>query len=125
MSCLRDATLVRHPGSESREFFADADTSAISKFSAKSSSHSRMDSPLQFPEAPWLLRIFAGSKEANKCRGGDVEDEAVVELDDSPGTADGTKFSVLQKGLISIFGQTWLTFTVLFAKFVKGTIRQE
>ena len=28
---------------------------------------------------------------------GDVEDEAVVELDDSPGTTNGTKFSVLQR----------------------------
>ena len=29
--------------------------------------------------------------------GGDVEDEVVVELDDSPGTTKRTKFSVLQK----------------------------
>ena len=29
--------------------------------------------------------------------GGDVEDKAVVELDDSPQTTNGTKFSVLQR----------------------------
>ena len=50
----------------------------------------------------------------------------MVELDDSPGTTKGTKFSVLQLQ-ISIFGQTWLTatgpligVTVLCTKFAKG-----
>ena len=50
---------------------------------------------LQFPVAPSLLRVFAGSKETDRSCGGDVEDEAVVELDDSSGPTDGTKFSVL------------------------------
>ena len=46
---------------------------------------------------PWLLRAFAGSKEIDGSCGCDVEDEAVVELDDSPGTTNGTKFSDLQR----------------------------
>ena len=68
----------------------------------KSSSHSGIHSPLQFPTtpslqfpvAPSLLRIFVGFKEDRFC-GGDVEDEAVVKLDASPGTNNGTKFSDL------------------------------
>ena len=50
---------------------------------------------LQFPAGPSLLRVFAGSKETGRSCGGDVEDDAVVELDDSPGPTNGTKFSVL------------------------------
>ena len=50
--------------------FAAAGMSTISRFSAKSSSHSGTPSPLQFPAtpslqftvAPSLLRMFAGSK---------------------------------------------------------------
>ena len=59
----------------------------------------------QFPATPLLqssvgsslLRMFDGSNEADRSYGGNVEEEVVVELDDSPGTANGTKFSVLQK----------------------------
>ena len=77
----------------------------MSGFSVKSSSHWGILSPLQFPATPSLqfpadpslFRIFAGSKEKDRSSGGDVEDEAVAELDDCPGTTDGTKFSVLLK----------------------------
>ena len=48
----------------------------------------------QFPGASSLLREFAGFKES--C-GGDVEEELVLEFDDSPGTTKGTYFSVLQR----------------------------
>ena len=72
----------------------------------------------QFLAAPSLLRIIAGSKEDRSC-GGDVEDEAVVEFDASPGTT--------AEGLFTIESQTWLTttgpltsVTVLFAKFANG-----
>ena len=65
----------------------------------RSSSHSGIlvlqfpaTSLLQFPVTPSGLRLLAQPKD-RPC-GGDVEDEVVVELDDSPGT---TKFSVLQK----------------------------
>ena len=68
----------------------------------KSSNHSGIPSlqfpatsSLQFPVAPSLLRVFAGSKEIDGSCGGDVEDEVVVELDESPGTTYGTKFSFL------------------------------
>ena len=36
-------------------------------------------------------------QETGRSCGGDVEDDGVVELDDSPGTTNGTKFSVLQR----------------------------
>ena len=71
----------------------------------KSSSHSGIPSLLQFPAtpslqfllAPSLLRVFAGSRETDRSCGGHVEDEVVVELDGSPGSTHGTKFSVLQR----------------------------
>ena len=71
----------------------------------KSSSHSGIPSPmqfpatpsLQFPVVPSLIRVSAGSKETDRSCGGGVEEEVMVELDDSPGTANGTKFSVLQR----------------------------
>ena len=58
----------------------------------------------QFPVAPSLLRVFAGSKERHRSCGDDVEDEVVVELDDSPGTTKRTKFSVSAEGLLPSFG---------------------
>ena len=70
--------------------------------------------------------LLAPMKQIDPAKG-DVEEKVVAELDDSPGTTHGTKISVLQKGLIPIFGQTWLTTTgplasatVLFAKLAKG-----
>ena len=99
-----------------------------SRFSVHSSNHSGIPSllqfpatpSLQFPVSPSLLRIFAGSTETDRSCGGDVEDEAVAEFDESPGTTNWTKFSVLQR-------VTWLTttkplirVTVLFAKFAQG-----
>ena len=84
---------------------AAAGISAISRFSVKSSSHSGMPSPLQFPATPLpqtsvassRLRIFSGSKEIDGSCEGDVKEKDVVELDDSPGTTSGTKVSVPQK----------------------------
>ena len=38
----------------------------------------------------------SGSKATDRFCGGHVEDEVVVDLDDSPGTTNGTNFSVLQ-----------------------------
>ena len=68
----------------------------------KSSSHSGIPSLLQFPatsslQFPVAPSIFAGSKEIDRSCGSDFEDEAVVELDDSPGTTKRTKFSVVQR----------------------------
>ena len=68
------------------------------------SSHSGILSPLQFPAtrspqfpvAFTLLLIIVGSKE-NRSGGGDVEDEAVAEFDDSFGTTNGPKFPALQR----------------------------
>ena len=100
----------------------------------KSSSHSGIPFPLQFPAtpsqqfpvAPSLLRVSAGSKERDRsCRGG-VEEEVVVELDDSPGTANGRSYRFCRGSDFMFYGQTWLTttwplinVTVLFAKFAK------
>ena len=70
---------------------AGAGTSAISRFPVKSSSHAGI------PSVSSLLRVFGGSNEIERSCGGDVEEEVVVELDDSPGTTNRTKFSVLQK----------------------------
>ena len=98
----------------------------------KSSNHSGIPSPLhspatpslQFPVAPSSLRIFAGCIEIDRFCGGDVEEKVVGELDDSPRTTYGTKFSVSAEGLIPILGETWLTtigplisVTALFTKF--------
>ena len=47
---------------------------------------------LQSSGASSLLRMFDGSNEADRSYGGNVEEEVVVELDDSPGTANGTHF---------------------------------
>ena len=74
-------------------------------FLRKSSSHPGIPSPLQFPATPLpqpsvassLHHVFAGSNEMHKSCGGDVEEEDVVELDDSPGTTNGRKFSVPQQ----------------------------
>ena len=44
-----------------------------------------------------LPRVFAGSNEKDRSCEGDVDEEVVVELDDSPGATNGTKFWVLQK----------------------------
>ena len=44
-----------------------------------------------------LLHVIAGSNEMDRSCGGDVQKEAVEELDDSLGTTNGTKFLVLQK----------------------------
>ena len=51
----------------------------------------------------------------------------MVELDDSPATSKGTKFSVLQEVCFPVLGHTWLatagplmSVTVLFAKLAKG-----
>ena len=52
---------------------------------------------LQSSVASSLLRVFAGSNERDRSCGGDIDEEVVVELDDSPGCTNGTKFSVLQK----------------------------
>ena len=52
---------------------------------------------LQFAVTPSWLRAFDRSKEVDRSCGSDVEDEIVVELDDSPGTTNGKKISVLQK----------------------------
>ena len=102
--CFRDATFVGRSESESWEMCADTSTSAISRYSVKFSSHSGIPSPLPFPATPLLqssasplLSVFAGSNETDRSCGGDDEEEVVVELDDSPGTTNGTKFSVLQK----------------------------
>ena len=74
-----------------------AGTSAIPRFSVKSSSHSGTPFPQQFSVASSLLRVFAGSTEIDRSCESDVEEEVVVVLDDSPGTTNGTKFSILQK----------------------------
>ena len=70
---------------------------------------------LQFPEDPSSLRVFPERNETKRNCGSDVEHEDAVEVDDSPVTTRGTKFS------------TWLTTTgtleslnVLFAKLAKG-----
>ena len=84
---------------------AGASTSAIWRFSAKSSSHSEYLSRYSVPQLPCyspsvassLLRIFAGSNEKDRSCEGDVDEDVVVELDDSPGATNGTKFWVLQK----------------------------
>ena len=100
----------------------------------KSSSHSGTPSlqvpatsSLQFPVAPTLLRVFAGSKEIDRSCGGDVEDEVVVELDDSPGTTKRNEVLGFAESLLPVLGQTWLattgpltSVTVLFAKLAKG-----
>ena len=67
----------------------------------KSSSHSVIPSPLQFPATPLLqssvaysqLRVSAGSNDIDGSCDGDVEEE----VDNSPRTANWTKFSVLLK----------------------------
>ena len=65
-------------------------------FFAKSSSHSGR-SCKRFPAAPFLLREFAGFNEFDESCGGDVEDELVLEHDESPRTTRETKFSVLHR----------------------------
>ena len=67
--------------------------STISWFSVKSSGHSGRPSLLfpaaskrQFPAAPSLLHEFAGFTEVDESCRGDVEEEPVLEPDDSPGT---------------------------------------
>ena len=86
-----DATFTRRSGSESWEISAAAGVSTILRFTAKSSSHSGII-VLQFPATsslqflvtrPWLLCVFAESKEVDRSCGGDVEDEVVVEFDES------------------------------------------
>ena len=98
----------------------------------KSSSHSGILS-LQFPTT--LSRynsrspfVTSWTKETDTSCGTDVEDVAVVELNDSRGITNGTKFSVLLKFVSRLFcGQTGLATigplireTVLIAKFSKG-----
>ena len=51
------------------------------------------------PDTPSSLRRFAGSAELDESCGNDAEDELVLELDDSPGTATGTKFFVLHRNV--------------------------
>ena len=99
-------SFLRRSGSESWEISADADTSAISRFSTKFSSHSGTPCRHIFPQllccspisrVSSYLRVVAGPNETNKSCGGDVEEEVPGELDEDPGTTNGTKFSLLQK----------------------------
>ena len=76
---------------------AAAGISTISRFSANSSSHSGRPlllfpaaSTRQFPGASSLLREIAGFNEVHESCGGDVEEELVLELDDSPRTTKST-----------------------------------
>ena len=90
--CFRDATFERtfHIWI-SRNFcrckdFCDLDV--LCEFTSDDSgTHS-----LQFPVIPSLLRVFTGSTEKGWSCGAEIEDETVVELDDSLGTTNGTKF---------------------------------
>ena len=102
----------------SHEKFAGAGTSAISRFSVKSSSHSGRPSLLfltastrQFLGASSLLHELAGFNEIYESCGGDVEEEIVLGLDDSPGTTREARFSFLQRIFFPLVGQTWLTTT--------------
>ena len=70
-----------------------------------------------------LLREFAGFKNLGEPCGDDVEDELVVELDDSPRTTRRTKVLSLASDVLPVFGQMWLLSTgplirasVLFAE---------
>ena len=75
-----------------------------------------------------LLRVFAGSTEIDRSCGGDVEEEVVVELDDSPGTTKGTNFSVLQKVCFPFLvrrGSLPLGHNRVLCKACEGTTRQE
>ena len=103
--------------------------------SAKSSSPSGIPSPLRFPATPLpqssvvssLLRVLAGSNEIDgrwSC--------GAVELDDSTGTTNGTKFSVLQKAWFQLlvrrgFTATWAIHKCNSAicKACQKTIRHE
>ena len=84
--------------------------SAISRL--KSSSHLGIPSPfqfpatssLQFPVAPSLVLVFAGSIETDESCVGNVEDEVVVELDDSPGSTKGSVFG-FEGGLLLVLRQ--------------------
>ena len=85
------------------------------------------NSLLQFPVDPSLLRRFAGSNETERSCGDDVEDEAVVELDDCPGTTKGTKFWVLWRSVSHFWSDVahdhWATHTcnrALCKVFAKG-----
>ena len=77
--------------------FAAAGKSAISRFTVKSSGHSGRPSLLfsaastrQFPGASSLLREFDGFNEINESCGGGIEEELVLEIDESPGTTKRT-----------------------------------
>ena len=53
------------------------------------------------PETSSSIRTLAGLEEVlDESCGNDVEDELALGLDDNPGTATGTKISVLQKILL-------------------------
>ena len=100
--CVRDATFTGRSG---REKILRLLAFLRPRGSLCSPPAIGLPSPFQFPATPLpqcsetssLLRVFAGSNEIDESCGGDVEEEVLVELDVSPGTANGTKFSVLQK----------------------------
>ena len=82
---------------------AGAGISVSSRFTMNFLNHSGRSSLLfpaastrQFHGASSSLREFAGFNEVDESCGGDVEEELVLELDDSTGPTKGTKFSVLQ-----------------------------
>ena len=63
----------------------------------------------QFPDAGSSLRSDAGLEDAlDESCGGDVEDELKAELDCTPRTTRGKKFSVLHRiFLLPLLGQPW------------------
>ena len=71
--------------------------------------------------------MFAASKETDRYCGGDVEDEVVVELDDSPGTTKKKEVLGFAESLLPVFGQVGLatagpltSVTVLLAQLANG-----
>ena len=71
--------------------FAAAGIYETSWFSAKFSCHSGRSSLLFLAASTRQLLKFAGYNEVGDSSGSDVEEELVLELDDSPGTTRGTK----------------------------------
>ena len=69
--------------------FAAAGISSISRLSAKSSSHSREDPASCFLLLHCASFLVLPCYFVNLSCGGDVEEEIVLELDDSPGTTKG------------------------------------
>ena len=98
--------------------FAAASISSISRFSAKSSSHSGRLS-LLLPAASTrlflgdssLLREFAGFNEVDESCRGDVEGDLLLEIDDCPGTTKRNEVLSLAKDFLPFFGQMWLLTT--------------